>query len=220
MTGQQILNIVRAEIRDSGSTKLTDVNALIAINKGLRAVNEELILWEADETIGTNTNLTITASVDYVDLPVNFKVQKFLFLERYQGSSWVQVGTLVPMTEYQMEYWKNATAAQPGDYRIKGTKVYLRPIPDANYPYRIVLYYYQKLTELTALSETVPLNGDVDDVLVEYLKFWSMLTLEKATGIDSSLQALVKIRVFNIISLKKPYFIEGGSLLQTANWDI
>jgi len=219
LTGTQVLALIRAEIKDSGSTKISDANALLAINKGIRAVNEELILWDASELFGVAVIMPITAADDTLLLPSDFKSQQFIVLERQESSEWKRVGEISPCDDRFLELYKNETG-QPAAYKIKGVNLYIRPIPDAVYPYRFILYYYPKLDELMALTESIPLSGVIDDVIVEYLRFWSMLSLEKASNVDSALQGIVKARIYNIVSMRKPTFVEGGSLIETSNWEL
>ena len=226
-TAQTVVDRARIALLDTSSrTKLSDADALEALNKYLDSLQEELVLWEAREIIGshhseTNTDLTLVSGQETYDLPSDFlaPMEPFIYLNQ---------APLSPISDYYIERWRDETG-QPLYWCLRNIdgnkKLILLPIPDddavSNYS-PAKLYYFKKIGSLTDLTEDMPFNGIFDRDAEEYLILFAKLRIAKATNIDFSLKMWVTARVFEMLSLQRPDMdiTSGSELIDFCNYEI
>ena len=226
-TAQTVVDRARVALLDTSSkTKLSDVDALEAINKYLDSLQEELVLWEAREIIGshhseTNSDLALVSGQEVYDLPSDFlaPMEPFVYLNQ---------APLYPISDYYIERWRNETG-QPLYWCLRNVdgnkKLILLPVPDddavTNYS-PIKLYYFKKIDSLTDLSQDMPFGGVFDRDAEEYLILFAKLRIAKATSIDFSLRMWVSARVFEMLSLQRPDMdiTSSSRLIDLCNYEI
>jgi len=226
-TGTIIVDRARTCLLDGSSkTKLTDVDALVLLNKYLDDLDEQLCLWDAREILGShhseaNTDITLVASQETYDLPSDFlaPMEPFLYLNQMP---------CYPMTDYHIERWRDETGQTLywALRYISGTKkLILNPVPNADAVTNwspLKIYYFKKTTHLTALTETFPYGTDFVRDCEEYLILYAKLRIGKADNVDFMLKDWVGQRVFEVLSLQRTDMdiTSSSRLIDLTNYEI
>jgi len=118
MTGQDVVDIARAELLDVGSTtKLTDDLALVGVNKYLAQLVDALILWNAKEILGTWATLPFVEDEGTYDLPDGDPDPEFkcpIMTRKHVGFMYLRGIPLPPLTDHQYRQYEESERQDVG----------------------------------------------------------------------------------------------------------
>lgn len=141
MTGQEVVDLLQYRLGNR-----TDLATVALLEMKLAQTNLEgmpTIPWFLEQSY--TTSFATVANQEYVDLPVSF------IREKDEGGLWYQDTSISTPDQWvevvkdgysvMKKYYKDAVVGKPTKYDLVGSRVYLRPIPDAVYNLRIVAYF-------------------------------------------------------------------------------
>lgn len=163
MTGQEVVDLLGYRL--GNRTDLATVALLEMKLAQTRVEGMPTKPWflEQDYT----TSFETTANQEYVNVPTGF------LIEKDEGGLWYQDTTITTPDQWieivkdgysvMKAYYKDDVAGKPEKYDLIGSKLYLRPIPDAVYPLRLVAFFKDSVIALG--SENLWLANAPDVIL-------------------------------------------------------
>lgn len=139
-----------------------NTNLYPAINTAIGRISKRLFFHKSDIITGA-LNVSISADSDNGSLPTDF--WGLMGKPYISGKTWALEP--LPSKETKLAYSSNAV---PTYYQIKGQTIYL--IPGSSSAITINGDYFQKQTEITKPTDTIPFYGMFDDAIQEFLIKW------------------------------------------------
>ena len=181
-TTTEIIASARYKLADWDKRAFTDPELLDYLNEGCGFIHKLLIKYGSD-LVQSSTDIAGLTGIDNYDLPAS-----------YWATAYFQVdGETDYLTKgYQADLVRMPAADYPGTpklYIIRNTKVYLRPVPDAD----VTIYhiYYPKWTNL-ALAVDMPFNDLFSDVIKQFLVMMALNRDEYNIQTDSGFYAILE----------------------------
>lgn len=153
MTGQDVIDLLQYRLGNRTDLATVALLEMKLAQTKLEGMPTKPWFLETDYT----TAFATTANQEYVTLPTGFLLEKDEGGLYYQDTSistpdqWVEIEK--DGYSAMKDYYKDAVAGKPVKYDLVGLKLYLRPIPDAVYPLRLVGFFGDAIITVGAANQ-------------------------------------------------------------------
>jgi len=156
-TAADIITSARFDLRDTDETQYSDAMLLDFLNRGLRPLSVVLSMLSSD-WVNDTSDLTLASAASTITLPTYFISDITVRI----STDYLTKNSVSSIRHTLVD----STSDQPENYAIQSTTMMFERVADAEYT---VVLEYNKYEADLASTDTMPYNGECNDILRQFI---------------------------------------------------